>query len=343
MPSKIDFFKKILIAIALFSFLDLGAQVQMGNYEYYHRETKPFNKKWLDGLKKTKTIFVYHPFEAEMVEKVKERISKFWTVTELEFIPYEDAKRQLKSRKKGRYSFIQFDAYAIIKSDPNSSLGDHMTKLYSYRDFYYYAGDKKRSMGQIHFDPTLESFSDMNQKGLLRYNSDFGMTKVLKELVSGNVTYFNHSAGHLLIYMKDLHNRLVKNNPTHLSEEIIRPEELEKLNTSTLYLDEILLEKRNVFNRAKLEIVPPEEILGKYAHPTKIVDIKSISDLILNPPEEDAYFLVCQGVNARTSFQVYNLKTQKIVFTSFDKGLFKIKSVKNGFKSLNKEIKKASK
>lgn len=333
---KSNIVPQLLIAYLLFSGFIVKAQVVSGKYYRYAGPSEKFDRSNLENFKKTKTIFFYEPFEKKIINKVSDRIKEFWQITEIEFVPIKNRKRYISEQGQKRYSYFFLRNTAIINS--GTSKGTYISRFDVYRELYYNGEALKHSMGKIYLNFTRESYLDLKSQG---YVSDYGYSseKAYEGISKGILKFHNYSAGHLLMYMKMLHNSLTKNDPLSLQYEKQDTEELKKVGNSTLFLDPSILIKLKLF-KPEQELVSVTELFEKYEFKFDVLSRSSMEKELLEEHKTDKYVLFYCNNNRLKLYQIVNLRTMDIVYSMYKNG-FNPKS--KDFKKLNKTLKKALK
>tara|TARA_R110002072_G_scaffold95446_11_gene210384 strand:- start:13 stop:1017 length:1005 start_codon:yes stop_codon:yes gene_type:complete len=323
------------IAIFIFNAEPITAQIQNGNYYKFAGPSTPFSEENLKAFKKTKTIFLYEAFEEELVEEVKEKIIKIWTITDIQFVPVSKKDRYLKSKNPNQYSFFFLTNLAIINS--GSSKGTYVQNFRVYRDLFYYRDDTKYSMGQIHLNYTRESYVDMIQKKYIS-DSNFKAKKAQMGISKGVLKYHNYSAGHLFLYMKLLHKSLLENEPLNFRLKKKDLNSLKKIAKSKLIVHPSILIEKNLFKKTNGRF-EESELFEKYDFNYEVLESSKLEKELLKNHEEDKYVLLFFSNTGLKLYQIVNLRTMEIVF-SYSKAGKNAKS--KDLKKLNKAVVKAT-
>lgn len=325
--------KLYLLVFVILLQLNLDGQV----INYLKTSDNPaYSEEDLKLFKQTKTIFFYHPFEKELVDKIESLVKEFWKITEIEFVPFEKKEQYVNDYSPDSFSFFRLYSKSITY-EKDREIG---IKFFVQRQLEIYKNGKTHELAHIHLRPEMKSYNRLLKEGYFDLY-DHSHSKIIRAILDKEYLFYNNGPGYTAMYLRMIHNSLMENETMWMGSKKVLTKDLIKMSQGTLLVDEVFFEWLGFYTQERKKMVEPEKFFKKYEYKYEVVEMSRVNEFILQKFDTDTYMLFYSKAKSQSNFfYIVNLKNMDLVYSNYS-------TVTNPYsrdvKKINKAIKKASK
>ena len=281
----------------------------------------------IDKVRSGITYVAMNDPEAPEAEAYINVIRENWTLSELQFIKYEEIVDHLTptssfltiSGYETNTQFINLYASGSRRYGINYSNTHLYLELWTCRDKYFEKLEKKQidfkdkdkiQVARIELFTDFQTLSDPD----LIFQSDY----------SGEGHIRNWNPGVLRNYIRALVAYLDQGEYRTLYAGIQNENQINKLKRDTLFIPEYVLIKFNMFTGDESEQHEAQDIFGEYEYPYELITMEELSDRILR--EEEFYYLIYVKSSTDKYVSIINSVTGEFIYSRYSPASYNLKS-----------------
>jgi hypothetical protein len=280
-----------------------SSQFQLGSEQRTTGSPIQVLTKYLADIDTSRTIFVYRRADEENLDELIEAINSVWTLTEMEFMSYDDFLD---------YETVDGESYFTISVDNTviSGSGGSVSYLSNFGLSFWRQVD-----GYARFFSFTQLFAEFDAN-LSVMKSGVEGSGILEKLYT-EYEIRNWNLGFLKAALKDV-NENIENGGSRSPFKSMETAEIRNLKTETLYIsDDVLIELKKM-SRTEKKDVDPEKLFKDFPFEYKIVTNSEINDLVVN--NESQYCLIYVRNSMGKFLVIYNSGSGNIVYTYYATG-----------------------
>lgn len=296
--------RSTIAIISLFLSITLFGQIEIDLDGNAKRKTSVLVEKNLGYLKGTKTLFVYTMNDEVHLELLKSKLKEVWTITELEFITYDEF---LEKKYGENYSFFVIEGRAFNVETTSGALA--ATHVITYLSLYLEKDGEKLRYCRIELFASGETFLEA-----MKYNYREGRL-ALQQYLYTNAKFKNWYIVYLRNALQYINMKILALEKQALNESKIYGN-LKPLQTDTLYVPDYILSKFIFFKGDDQGRYDVKELFKNYPYPYKIVSTSELLKIISNT-EKSVYYLSYIRANHDKYINVVDGKTGMFLYFSY--------------------------
>lgn len=314
--------RTLILLFAFFSSFQIYGQINVGSIEQVKFKPGKLDQEDLNGLKESKTIFLYRESDKENLESFKSALKEAWNYTELEFVAYNEFSTNDYDKS---YSFFTIGGvHKAIMSSSGMSL-DH---VHVYLTLWKNNGKEDKTYCRIELYTSFSTYLSAMKFG----SNEKRMEKFLYDessIHNWNTLYLKNA----LQFVSDK----LENDTEHWLFESNVYSDMSVLSKSTLYIPKYTLIRFAPMTGDESKRHDAEKLLKNYPYPHEIVPMDELLDRAKDS-DEPFYYLSYIKSNTDKFITIVNGVTGEILYSDYSGGSYNIKS--KDFKSIAKAIKK---
>ncbi|AUC76623.1 hypothetical protein [Olleya sp. Bg11-27] len=305
-------FKKndFILFIAFITFLNLNAQVRIGDFQISKYAFSKVSKKQIDEFKKSKTFFVVDEKLQITKAQFEEILGDVWTITPFEVIE----EKNLKENMKEENSFFRYNSFLVTTTGRNVT----STKAFIVFDLFMPKNIKFKKKNRFKWKP--------NRLAAIYFVPDIAARK---EIVLQNKKVYgdllNYRIGYIKNYFEYINNKLLNYESFEFYDDHELKNQLRKLKKNKLYFSKDFIYGYNAFSIDEKKSYLPEELFKEYKFDYEVIPSSVLNDKILNNKGEDFFYLSYSQINPNKIVSIVNGKNGEIIYSRHTKISFNLK------------------
>lgn len=280
------------------------------------------NVNEINRLKKSVTYVAMKDTASEVVQPYKEIFRKYWTISKVEFILYNDILKYVSDDA----SFFTIGGYTTTSTFMRMSAQGGQRPGLSYENTHLYyelwVCDPKVLEKWKNRKKKKDELPDSVKKiiGRIELYTDFETLakpeNIYQSDYDGGGHIYNWGPGYLKNDIQLLMTLLEKEEKRWLFKSETDERQIKKLKKETLYVPDYVLIKFNKFNGDESKRHDEKDLLSDYKLPYKLISNAELNRKIIEETEP-FYYLVYIKSSTDKYVSVYNSQTGELVYTTY--------------------------